>query len=167
MISDGEFRDSVGGGVSQFATTIFNAVFFGGLQDVAHKPHSYYISRYPAGRESTVSYPEPDFRFRNDSPYGVLIQTSYTPTSLTVSFWSTKRYDVTSASSARYAYTYPSGTTYNTRPDCEGSGGAPGFQIDVTRTFARDGAVLKRVKFHTRYLTQPRVVCGPPPAAAP
>lgn len=167
MISDGQFQDAVGGGVSQFSTTIFNAVFFGGFQDVQHKPHSYYISRYPAGRESTVSYPQPDFRFRNDSPYGVLIQTAYTGTSITVSFWSTKRYDITSASSGRYAYTYPSGTGYNTRPDCESSSGAPGFQIDVTRIFSRGGAVVKREKFHTRYLTQPRVVCGSPPAPDP
>lgn len=167
MISEGEFRNSVGGGVSQFATTIFNAVFFGGFQDVQHKPHSYYISRYPAGRESTVSYPQPDFRFRDDSPYGVLISTAYTDTSLTVSFWSTKRYEVSSSSSARYAYSYPSGTTYNTRPDCEASGGAPGFQIDVTRTFARSGDVVRAEKFHTRYLTEPRVVCGPEPAGGP
>ena len=47
MISDGEFRDDVGGGVSQFATTMFNAIFFGGYRFNTHRPHSYYISRYP------------------------------------------------------------------------------------------------------------------------
>jgi vancomycin resistance protein YoaR len=52
-------------------TAVFNAVFFGGFQDVQHPPHQYYISRYLAGRESTVSYPQPDFRWHNDSPYGV------------------------------------------------------------------------------------------------
>ena len=47
-------HQAVGGGISQFATTMFNAVFFAGLEDVHHKPHSFYISRYPAGREATV-----------------------------------------------------------------------------------------------------------------
>ena len=48
MIFDGEFRDDVGGGVSQFATTMFNAIFFGGYRLDSYKAHSYYISRYPA-----------------------------------------------------------------------------------------------------------------------
>ncbi|HZD05082.1 MAG TPA: VanW family protein, partial [Longimicrobiales bacterium] len=42
-IIGGEIVDTVGGGVSQFATTFYNAVFWGGYEDVAHKPHSFYI----------------------------------------------------------------------------------------------------------------------------
>jgi vancomycin resistance protein YoaR len=57
--STGEFVDRIGGGISQFVTTMFNAVFFSGLKDVEHSPHSYYISRYPPGREATISYPSP------------------------------------------------------------------------------------------------------------
>ncbi|HSO50149.1 MAG TPA: VanW family protein, partial [Acidimicrobiia bacterium] len=45
----GELEDTVGGGVSQFTTTLYNAVFWGGYEDVEHKPHSYYFSRYPEG----------------------------------------------------------------------------------------------------------------------
>ena len=51
------FFDAYGGGVSQFSTTLFNATFFGGYKDVAHTPHSIYISRYPMGREATLDYP--------------------------------------------------------------------------------------------------------------
>ena len=47
VISGGKLSTAVGGGISQFATTMFNAVFFAGLEDVYHKPHSFYISRYP------------------------------------------------------------------------------------------------------------------------
>ncbi|MEP6462788.1 MAG: hypothetical protein ABJC62_05090 [Frankiaceae bacterium] len=92
-----------------------------------------------------------------------LIHTAYTGTSITVSFWSTKRYDVSAVASKRYACTYPTGTTDNSRPDCEPSSGAAGFQIDVTRLFSQGGTVVKRQKFHTWYLTEPRVVCGSPP----
>lgn len=163
MIDQGSFVNAVGGGVSQFATTIFNAVFFSGLRDVQHTPHSYYISRYPAGRESTVSYPQPDFRFRNDSPYGVVIGTSYTATSLTVTFWGTKRYDVESVSGPRYAPTTLTGVTYNPRPDCEASSGSTGFSIDVIRIFRQGSREVRREMFHTRYLPEPHVSCGPPP----
>ena len=63
----GEFTEDVGGGVSQLATTVFNAVFFGGYEDVYHKPHTIYISRYPMGREATVNYPSVDLKFRNNT----------------------------------------------------------------------------------------------------
>ena len=79
--------------MSQFATTMYNATFFAGMEDVEHKPHSYYITRYPEGREATVSTPAPDLKWRNDSPHGVLVTTSYTGTSITVTLWGTKRYD--------------------------------------------------------------------------
>jgi vancomycin resistance protein YoaR len=83
----GEFVDTIGGGVSQFATTFYNAVFYGGYEDVTHKPHTYYFTRYPEGHEATISWPAPNLIFRNDSDSGVLIKTSYTDTSLTVSFY--------------------------------------------------------------------------------
>ena len=56
IISDGVFTEDFGGGVSQVATTTFNAAFFAGLEDVEHKPHSFYIDRYPVGREATVAW---------------------------------------------------------------------------------------------------------------
>ena len=55
IISDGIFKEDFGGGVSQVATTTFNAAYFAGLKDVEHKPHSFYFDRYPVGREATVA----------------------------------------------------------------------------------------------------------------
>lgn len=158
MILNNRFVNDVGGGVSQFATTMFNAVFFGGFQDVQHTPHQYYISRYPAGRESTVSFPQPDFRWRNDSPYGVLIRTSYTATSVTVQFWSTKRYDIESQSSPRYQVK-PIPTITESGPECIPMGGAEGFAIDVWRVFKKDGKVVRKQRFHTVYDPEPRLTC--------
>ncbi len=86
-IISGEIVDTVGGGVSQFATTFYNAVFWGGYEDVTHKPHSFYFSRYPEGIEATISWPQPDLAFRNDQSSGVLIKTEYTDTSITVQFY--------------------------------------------------------------------------------
>ncbi|HSO50662.1 MAG TPA: VanW family protein, partial [Acidimicrobiia bacterium] len=80
----GEVEDTVGGGVSQFTTTMYNAVFWGGYEDVEHKPHSYYFSRYPEGIEATLSWRSPDLAFRNNTDRAVLIDTRYTDTSITV-----------------------------------------------------------------------------------
>ena len=58
IIGEGNRFDSdVGGGVSQFATTTFNAAFFAGLEIDEYQSHSIYISRYPTGREATLAFP--------------------------------------------------------------------------------------------------------------
>lgn len=90
VIQDGMFDESVGGGVSQFATTIFNAGFFAGLEFPEYQSHSLYISRYPYGREATLSHPRPDLKIHNPSPYPILIWPTYTRSSITVSLYSTK-----------------------------------------------------------------------------
>jgi len=86
-IIQGELVATVGGGVSQFATTMYNAIFWGGLEDVTHKPHSFYFSRYPEGLEATISWQQPELAFRNDTDSAIWIRTSYTDTSITVSFY--------------------------------------------------------------------------------
>jgi vancomycin resistance protein YoaR len=165
QILRGEFVDDVGGGVSQFATTIFNAYFFAGLEDVTHTPHSYYISRYPPGREATISFPEPALVFRNDSPHGVLIRATSTGTSVTVAMWGTKRFDVEARQGPRTRVTTAE-TRYIERPDCQPGNGGEGFDIVVTRLFLQGGAEVRRQEFETRYLPQPKFVCGPPPPSA-
>ena len=88
-IRDGKHVTEIGGGVSQFATTMFNAAYFAGLPIDESQAHSEYFDRYPRGREATMGFPEPDLAFTNDTPYGIMIWTSYTDTSLTVTLYST------------------------------------------------------------------------------
>ncbi|MDQ3733145.1 MAG: VanW family protein [Actinomycetota bacterium] len=163
VIIDGEFQEAIGGGVSQFATTTFNAVFFAGLEDVFHKPHSYYISRYPPGREATVFYDSIDLVFRNDHPTGIYIETFWEPGSLTVTFWGTKQVDIESVSSERYNYRSPQRQEKPDDGKCVPSGGSDGFDITVTRVFHElgTGTVLRTEDFVTRYNAQPHVVCVP------
>lgn len=169
IISDGIFREDFGGGVSQMATTTFNAAFFAGLKDIEHKPHSFYIDRYPVGREATVAWPTVDLRFQNDTDYGVLIEAyvqDSTPSSqgvVTVKMWSTKTWDITSKTSERYAYVSP-GTRTLTTSDCMPNSGYSGFQVDVWRYFHKPGesAVEKEEKFHTVYTPSDTVICKPP-----
>lgn len=87
---DYKFDTDVGGGVSQFATTMFNASFFAGLEIPEYAMHGLYISRYPYGREATLSFPGPDLKVRNSTPYGVLVWPTYTGSSITVTLYSTK-----------------------------------------------------------------------------
>lgn len=90
VIDEGQFKQDIGGGVSQFATTLFNAAFFAGLDIPEHKAHSIYISRYPFGREATLAYPSVDLKIHNNTPYGVVIWPTYTANSITVQLWSTR-----------------------------------------------------------------------------
>jgi vancomycin resistance protein YoaR len=89
-IFEGKLVQEIGGGVSQFATTLFNAAFFAGLDFGEYQSHSLVFSRYPYGREATMGYPYPDLQLENTTPYGVLIWPTYTPTSITITLYSTQ-----------------------------------------------------------------------------
>lgn len=83
-IVKGDMKDELGGGVSQFATTLYNAVARAGLDMVERTPHSYWFRRYPMGHEATLSYPVPDLVFRNDTEAGVLLRCEYGSTFIRV-----------------------------------------------------------------------------------
>jgi hypothetical protein len=78
---------NIGGGTSQFGTNLYNAVYWGAYDEIKHKPHSKYISRYPVGVEATLGYPNLNVVFTNDTWNPVYIRTSYTSTSITIEFW--------------------------------------------------------------------------------
>jgi vancomycin resistance protein YoaR len=84
FISNNKIEPSVGGGVSQFSTTMYNAAYFAGLQIDAHQPHSLYIDRYPPGRESTLNFPDIDMRWTNDTAVPIVVRTSYDDAGVTV-----------------------------------------------------------------------------------
>jgi vancomycin resistance protein YoaR len=111
-IENGEHVESVGGGVSQFATTSFNAAFFAGLDIPNYQFHTEHLSRYPYGRESTVSYPAPEFRIVNNTPYGVLMWPTYDDTTITMHLYSTRF--ATGAQTGQSTGTNGSCTTVNT-----------------------------------------------------
>ena len=163
VISGGKFTTAVGGGISQFATTMFNAVFFSGLEDVHHKPHSYYISRYPAGREATVYEGQIDLQWKNDSDTGVYVDTAWTPGTITVSFYGTKRYDIESISGDRVNVREPAVQEKVDDGECHPQAGAQGFDITVTRVFKdlNSGAEIKRENFQTHYAAEPIIRCIP------
>jgi vancomycin resistance protein YoaR len=168
VIQNGIFKEDLGGGVSQMATTTYNAAFFAGLEDVEHKPHSVYIDRYPVGREATVAWGAVDLRFTNNTPYGVLIDAHVIPSAgrsqgtVTVTMYSTKYWDITTSTGERYNFTSP-GTQTMSGPDCVPNEGYGGFEIDVKRYIHRvgDPALLETENYHTTYIPSDTVICKP------
>ncbi|PWW23617.1 vancomycin resistance protein YoaR [Geodermatophilus normandii] len=173
VISGGELSTAVGGGISQFATTMFNAVFFAGLEDVYHKPHSFYISRYPAGREATVYEGQIDLQWRNDTDTGIYVDTQWTPGasggSITVTFYGTKRYEIQAIEGPRTNYRAPAVQERVDDGDCIPQSGVQGFDVTVTRVFRdlQSGAEIRRETFETTYAAEAVIRCVAPPAAEP
>jgi vancomycin resistance protein YoaR len=170
VIENGAPSREVGGGISQFATTLYNAAYFAAMTDAGHREHSYYISRYPAAREATV-FQNPDgssvidLSFTNESPTGVAIQTIWTSDSITVKIWGTKHYEVESVTGDRTDYTEPE-TKQGPAQDCRASNGGQGFTTSDTRIIrdAKSGAEVSRKTRNVRYNSHPKIVCGKPPA---
>ncbi|MFT3660883.1 MAG: VanW family protein [Gordonia sp. (in: high G+C Gram-positive bacteria)] len=161
IIDHGHAAKAVGGGISQFATTLYNAAYFAGLEDVAHTEHAYYISRYPEAREATVFEGSIDLQFRNNLRSGLYVETSWSPSSVTVRLWGTKQYEVESITGERTAQTSPEAIQLPAGDDCIASGGAPGFTTSDTR-IVRDAKTGREVSRHTRtvkYAPEPIVQC--------
>ncbi|MFK7991198.1 MAG: VanW family protein [Sandaracinaceae bacterium] len=73
VIAGGELVDGLGGGTCQVAGTLHAAVFFAGLERVERQPHSRPSTYVYMGLDAVVSYPQLNFRFRNDQPHPVAI----------------------------------------------------------------------------------------------
>jgi len=165
QIFNGRLEDAVGGGVSQIATTTYNAAFFAGVQIVAHQPHEFYISRYPMGREATVSWGGPELIWRNDWPAAILVEARADADSITVRFYSSKlgrRVDTTTAEPTQHTPprtitvsnpSLPPGTTSVVQ-----SAGPSGFLITYTRKVFEGSKLRRSERYSWRYKPENEVV---------
>ncbi len=80
-------KNQIDNGNCQTSTTLFNAVWYAGLDEIEHRPHSVDFARYPQGIESTLIAGWVDLKFRNDTAYPLEIRSHYTGTSVTVELW--------------------------------------------------------------------------------
>lgn len=81
-------RSDVGGGVCQVSTTAFRAAFWAGYPIVERHAHAFRVGWYepPVGLDATIYAPNVDFRFLNDSPYYLLIETEVDEAAATLWF---------------------------------------------------------------------------------
>ncbi|ACZ29996.1 VanW family protein [Xylanimonas cellulosilytica DSM 15894] len=168
VINNGIHTEGMGGGLSQMATTTYNAGFFAGFEDVEHRPHTVHFQRYPAGREATIFVGSLDMRFKNTSPYGAVMQSWISDGQLHVQVWSTKHFRVeTSASSRRNLA--PTTTVYSTNANCAAyPGGEGGFSITNYRKVYDPADTLVIDESYTwTYRPDNPVVCSAPPGQEP
>ncbi|MBK5289844.1 MAG: VanW family protein [Acidimicrobiia bacterium] len=166
-----EFEDSVGGGVSQLSTTLYNASFFGCYQDITHTVHALYISRYPMGREATLNYPSIDNKFRNDTQSGVLIRTYFSNTSITVALYGSKEGRTCKADGPHILQTIPVVPEYIDDPtlpvgtERQISSGSTGYVVENFRVISRPGQPDKRERYVENYaMAKAKIARGTGPA---
>lgn len=164
VIVNDRYGTSYGGGISQLVTTTFNAAHFAGFRDVEHHPHTLYISRYPMGREATVSWGSWDLQFENNTPHGAVIQAFISPSSpssqgaVTVRVWSTEYWNVRSTTGDPYNFTQPE-TRRVDADDCAPTSPSQGFDVDVRRVVSRGNSVAIDETLFTRYDPVDEIVC--------
>ena len=166
VIIGGEYEEDVGGGVSQVATTVFNAAWEAGVKIVERNPHSLYISRYQLGRDATVNYPDLDLKFRNDTGRwlivfggagsdGITITLAGAPTGRRVVSEVTSPLTVTGPVPIKRV---PDATLAAGTKTVEEEG-APPRSVTVTRkVYNRDGSLLYEETWRTNYRGEKRVV---------
>jgi len=161
IAGDGVLRQGVGGGICQYATTLFNAVFFAGLPVVERHAHGLLIAHYPMGRDATVSWGGPDLKFRNDTPKAVMIRSWVEGDALTVALVGKTGRSVTYTTSDYYDVRKPSSSRADPRvvyDDDLSNGvtrwelGADGKSVKVVRTVrGPDGDVLFTETYVSEY----------------
>jgi len=163
-IVDGKLVPQLGGGVCQVGTTIFNAVFFSGLPVVERRNHSFYISHYPTGRDATVSWGGPDFKFRNDTDHWILIRTAFTASTLTIALYGTDQgYDV-HYTTGSFTDVTPYKTSEVRDPKLAKGArvvedvGVNGRTVVVTRTVYKGGVVVRTDTFVSHYSPKTEIV---------
>jgi vancomycin resistance protein YoaR len=168
----------VGGGVCQVSTTLFRTVFYGGYPVVERYSHAYRVSYYEqtssgavdpalAGLDATVYFPLVDFKFTNDTPYWLLMETYVSAEARTLTW---KMYSTSDGRSVTWETTGPQNVVPAPKPRFEESDelkagqirqvdwAANGADVTVTRTVIKNGAVYFSDEFKTHY--EPwRAVC--------
>jgi vancomycin resistance protein YoaR len=155
----------VGGGVCQVSTTLFRAVFFGGFEIVERHPHAYRVGYYEQGPgspgpglDATVFVPLVDFKFRNDTPYWLLMETYIYGNQLLWKFystsdgrsvtWSSKTSNEVDAPKPLYKLNRDLPDGQIKQVDYQ----ADGMDVVVYRTVTRGGETLHQDVIKTHYL---------------
>ena len=90
--SDGEVIEELGGGACQVSSTTYCATLYARLETIERTCHQFEVAYFDQlGLDATVSWPEPDFKFRNNKTYPIKIITKCDneARSLTVEIWGT------------------------------------------------------------------------------
>lgn len=165
VIVNAEYTEGVGGGVSQVATTVFNAAWEAGLKIAQRAPHSLYISRYPLGRDATVNYPDLDLRFLNDTDGWLVVRGLVGETGITIAIAGAPHGRRVVSEAGPLVVTgpaplkrVPDPTLYVGDAVVEEEG-SPSTVVEVKRTvYEADGSVRASEVWRTRYVGEKRIV---------
>ncbi|MEV7092725.1 VanW family protein [Amycolatopsis sp. NPDC051045] len=162
---DGSGPAVAGGGVSQLASTLYNAAYLAGLADGGHLEHDHYLDRYPVGRDAkavNVDGSPVELKLTNDAATGIAIQATVSGDSVTVRIWGTRHFRVESQTGAQTPGAPPpiqfgSGGT----GPCLPSIGSSGFSVTDTRVLydLASGTEVRRTSHTATYGPRPTVLC--------
>ncbi|MEI8232168.1 MAG: VanW family protein [bacterium] len=164
IISGGRTILGDGGGLCQVSTTMFRAAMSAGLPILERWGHAYRVSYYELnskpGVDATVIAPSKDFKFKNDTPGHILIQTINDPKALhlVIEIYGTSDGRVAEMSEPKvWGNTPPLPTIYQDDPslpvgttkqvDWAAAGAKASFEYKVTR----NGETLQEKTFSTTY----------------
>ncbi len=169
QIENGQLVPAIGGGVCQVVTTLYDAAFYAGLKIVDRRNHDFYISHYPLGMDATVSWGGPEFRFVNTLKHAILIKTSYTNSTMSVQLYGTREgITVTQKTGPKTNFTSAGvrkipDASVAAGEEVRTGGGTGGFTVTVFRTVKRNGKVIRKDQFTSRYTPQDVIIkVGPP-----
>ncbi len=88
---NGEVVQEVGGGICQVSSTLYCATMYAQLETVERTNHYFKVDYLDYGLDATVSWPKPDFKFKNcrDYPIKIVAYCDNEEKALTIEIWGT------------------------------------------------------------------------------
>jgi len=164
----GRFAYGLGGGVSIITSATWSAAFFAGLERIEQRAHSVHIARYTPGLEATVSWPNLDLKFRNNTTGNILIKSKPARDSITISMYGTKMFDdVTVNFGEPYNLNNNIDRVVSYDSNCLAQDPSPGYKIVVTRQFWKSNSVVQSENLVTSYRPSDQIICLKEGEAAP
>ncbi len=85
--SGGKVVSEIGGGICQVSSTLYYCTLLSNLEIVQRTCHYFGVNYLPAGLDATVSWPSPDFKFKNSGAYPIKITAGVDGGNLTVQIY--------------------------------------------------------------------------------
>ena len=174
--ANGQLIDDIGGGICQVSSTLYNAVLYADLSVTARQNHSFLVAYTIKGMDATVSYPQPEFKFKNNTDFPIKIVCNVDGSKITFTIMGTQvgpKKKITLSGETRETVDFKEVVTEDpTQPEGYRNvtqSGKTGYLVDTYKTVQIGDGAPTRTKIATnRYKTMDQlVIVGTMPVDSP
>lgn len=157
VIINNEFVDSLGGGVCQVSTTLYNALLQADVKITERSNHSLVVKYVPLGQDAAVAYGYKDLKFTNNLPCAVIMKSTISGGALTIKLFGDTSLKKTADVKNTIIKEYPFKTVYKDDPTLPkgkqvvSQNGENGYRVTSVLYLYKDGKQIAKKNLTASY----------------